>query len=601
MNKIFINSCACVFNAGGIEKYFDAKTLRRLDNFAKLALKAAVKCLRNADVSLRGEKNIALIISTGYGPVRRTCDFMDSIIDDGHECASPLAFSSSVHNSALTSISILLNIKGPCLTVSNIETSFQSALLAARAWLAAKTADKVLLGTVDEEHSVIRAVMQTNPEVFADFSDRTLQAGAAFFLLSRENKPGSFELGDIKRQATPLNPSADAFALAAGAAPLLDYDDIERITADFIKIEAARAGSDIFSVLGPARAPAQLFEDLDEVLKPAVLNGLNCLFTGSNTATEFIQDDITQSGFAKFKKHGIINFFTSGSTGIIKNCLHTSAMLREETRGLCFLFGGIKRAVSIVPSSHSYGFIFGLQVPKAMDIPALPLPPLPTADWRAVLQEGDLFITFPMFLKQLMAMGVKFPQGVTVLTSTAPCPDELIDAVYEAGAARLIEIYGASESGAIAWRERAGQPFTLLPFWNANIENGLLTSISRKNTPLKVDIPDIVAVEAGNRLRPCGRKDNAVQVAGINVYPQKVETLLKSHPAVADAVVRLQRPQEGERLKAFIVLKDGVGQAAAQGALRAFMKEKLSAHEMPRSITFGDKIPLTTFGKKRDW
>jgi 4-coumarate--CoA ligase (photoactive yellow protein activation family) len=277
-------------------------------------------------------------------------------------------------------------------------------------------------------------------------------------------------------------------------------------------------------------------------------------------------------------------------------------MLREEARGLCFLFGGIKRAVSIVPSSHSYGFIFGLQVPKVMDIPALPLPPLPTVYWPEVLKEGDLFITFPMFLKQLMAMGVKFPRGITVLTSTAPCPDEIIEAVYEAGAHRLIEIYGASESGAIAWRERAGQPFTLLPFWEGNVENGMLASINRKNTPLKVDIPDIVPFEAGNRLlRPCGRKDNAVQVAGVNVYPQKVEALLKSHPAVADAVVRLQRPEEGERLKAFIVLQDGAGQAAAAAALRAFMKEKLSAHEIPRSITFGDKIPLTTFGKKRDW
>ncbi|MBQ1609683.1 MAG: beta-ketoacyl synthase chain length factor, partial [Elusimicrobia bacterium] len=140
-------------NIAGLEKDFELKKIRRMDFFSKLALKSAVNCLKIADIRLEENKNIGLIIATGYGPVKKTCDFMDSIIDFGDECASPNAFSSSVHNSALTTISRLLNIKGPSLTVSNLDSSFQSALAIAQTWLSCGTADKVLVGAVDEIHT----------------------------------------------------------------------------------------------------------------------------------------------------------------------------------------------------------------------------------------------------------------------------------------------------------------------------------------------------------------------------------------------------------------------------------------------------------------
>jgi acyl-CoA synthetase (AMP-forming)/AMP-acid ligase II len=44
-----------------------------------------------------------------------------------------------------------------------------------------------------------------------------------------------------------------------------------------------------------------------------------------------------------------------------------------------------------------------------------------------------------------------------------------------------------------------------------------------------------------------------VQVAGVNVWPQRVAEALRAHPDVLDAVVRPMRADEGERLKAFVV------------------------------------------------
>ncbi|MDR0953533.1 MAG: beta-ketoacyl synthase chain length factor [Elusimicrobiota bacterium] len=605
MGKIFINAVSLVKTADNLEEFFEPKNLRRMDFFSKLALKAAASCLREVGIDLKAEKKIALIISSGYGPVKRTCDFMDSIIDDGDECASPLAFSSSVHNSALTSISILLNIKGPCLTVSNLEQSFEGALLTAKNWLNSGFADTVLLGAVDEEHQVINSVLKNNPQVFKDFTDTKTDYASAFFLLSKKGERELKEFNEDKTPKTPFNPSKDAFALAKKHSQILDLDDIARISSCFIKTELARSGQDIMGVFSEGKG-GQLLKNTEPALKTKILRSLSRLF--SKTEVDLQENAIAAACFDFFNKNKLINFFTSGSTGIVKNCLHTSKMIEEEAKGLLFLFPNIKRVVCTVPSSHSYGFIFGLQIPKLLGVPVVQKPPMPTLNWAEILQEGDLLIAFPMFLKQLILAGVKFPKGVFVLTSTAPCPDEVIERIYQNGASELVEIYGASEGGAIGYRRKAGEAFALLPFWQGEIIEGKLTSVKRRQTDLYFEMPDIIEVDIHGKFRPVGRKDNAVQVAGINVFPQKIERLLKQHPLVKDAAVRLMRPSEGERLKAFIVLKDSL---ALQGQeqqsdeilkdLHAFMKQNLTVHEVPRKITFGDKLPLTDFGKKRDW
>ena len=72
-------------NIAGLEKDFELKKIRRMDFFSKLALKSAVNCLKIADIRLEENKNIGLIIATGYGPVKKTCDCKpDSIVIASH-------------------------------------------------------------------------------------------------------------------------------------------------------------------------------------------------------------------------------------------------------------------------------------------------------------------------------------------------------------------------------------------------------------------------------------------------------------------------------------------------------------------------------------
>ena len=101
-------------------------------------------------------------------------------------------------------------------------------------------------------------------------------------------------------------------------------------------------------------------------------------------------------------------------------------------------------------------------------------------------------------------------------------------------------------------------------------------------------------------LIPLKRSDACVQVAGVNVFPKRVETVLSAHPAVKACRVRLMRPEEGERLKAFIVLNDGYSPGHL-GIIRTYLGQRLTVHELPRSFTFGNELPVSSMEKDADW
>jgi fatty-acyl-CoA synthase len=93
-----------------------------------------------------------------------------------------------------------------------------------------------------------------------------------------------------------------------------------------------------------------------------------------------------------------------------------------------------------------------------------------------------------------------------------------------------------------------------------------------------------------------GRDDDMIVSGGENVFPAEVENLLVEHPAVADAaVVGVDDSDFGQRLKAFVVLRDG--QNASADDLKGLVKSSLARHKVPREIEFVDELPRNATGK----
>jgi len=92
------------------------------------------------------------------------------------------------------------------------------------------------------------------------------------------------------------------------------------------------------------------------------------------------------------------------------------------------------------------------------------------------------------------------------------------------------------------------------------------------------------------------RKKDMIIVSGFNVYPSEVESVLFTHPAVLEAAV-IGKPDSyrGERVKAFVVLKEGARVTVEE--LIAHCETSLAEFKVPREIVFRESLPKTAVGK----
>ena len=86
---------------------------------------------------------------------------------------------------------------------------------------------------------------------------------------------------------------------------------------------------------------------------------------------------------------------------------------------------------------------------------------------------------------------------------------------------------------------------------------------------------------------------------GVNIYPQEAETVLLTHPAVADvAVIGVPHADYGEEVKAVIIPRTCSFDATEMEAeLVAWCRARLSAIKCPRSVDFVATLPRSEAGK----
>jgi len=100
---------------------------------------------------------------------------------------------------------------------------------------------------------------------------------------------------------------------------------------------------------------------------------------------------------------------------------------------------------------------------------------------------------------------------------------------------------------------------------------------------------DLARLTAGGELEYLGRADSQVKIRGFRVELGEVESRLRAHPAVGDAVAVVR----GERLLAFVVTTGSV----SPDELKTFCGQLLPEYMVPAAITELGEIPLTANGK----
>jgi fatty-acyl-CoA synthase len=112
---------------------------------------------------------------------------------------------------------------------------------------------------------------------------------------------------------------------------------------------------------------------------------------------------------------------------------------------------------------------------------------------------------------------------------------------------------------------------------------------------------DVGHFDAKGRLFIDGRDDEMIVSGGENVFPAEVEELLGAHESIQEAAaIGVEDEKFGQRLKAFVVLRDGA--KLSEDEVKGYVKENLANYKVPREVVFLDELPRNPTGKvlKRD-
>ncbi len=100
-------------------------------------------------------------------------------------------------------------------------------------------------------------------------------------------------------------------------------------------------------------------------------------------------------------------------------------------------------------------------------------------------------------------------------------------------------------------------------------------------------------------LHVVGRADDMIIVGGENVHPQSVTEVLEAMPGIAEVHAGgVEDETTFQRIAVWAVTtRDALGNAVTADAIRAWVRENLADHSVPRDVHFLDKLPRNATGK----
>jgi long-chain acyl-CoA synthetase len=219
-----------------------------------------------------------------------------------------------------------------------------------------------------------------------------------------------------------------------------------------------------------------------------------------------------------------------------------------------------------------------------------------------------------------------------VLHSAAPCPAHVKRGIMQVFPPHTVtEFYGASESGftmitAEEWMQKPGSVGRPWPMHEIRIldeqgracspgEVGLIYVKSPrmgfayrhaddKNRAAFRDgfftAGDLGYVDPDGYLYIADRRTDLIISGGANIYPAEVESVLMSHPQIADAaVVGIPDAEMGKAVLAVVELR--AGEQATADEIIAFTRRDLAHYKCPRRVEFVERLPREPQGKVRKW
>jgi len=311
------------------------------------------------------------------------------------------------------------------------------------------------------------------------------------------------------------------------------------------------------------------------------------------------------SGSAKASEAATL-LFTSGTTGAPKAAVLTlenhlaSARAANQTLGI----DASSRLVCALPLFHVGGLALAFRCLES----GATLHLHERFDAQAVvrdLQQGATHVSFvAATLARVIDICQRFPPAIAVVGG-GPAPKSLLDRARRAGL-RVVQTWGMTETASMATCERpddadgttAGPP---LPGFELQLDSGEIRVrgpalmrgyLGQSRQEGWLCTGDLGELDARGRLKVHARRTDLIVSGGENVYPAEVEAALLEHPRVWEAAVL---PAADERWGQVGVA--WLATTAAESELRAFLRERIAAYNIPARFIALAELPRNAAGK----
>ncbi|MBI2953479.1 MAG: acyl-CoA synthetase, partial [Chloroflexi bacterium] len=358
---------------------------------------------------------------------------------------------------------------------------------------------------------------------------------------------------------------------------------------------------------------------------------------------ELIESSIDQLESVKVRRDDVAAvFFTSGTTGAPKGCMHMNMTLMGAPNAVPATLGGM-RPDDIVSGSPPLAFVFGygylMLFPLLHSIPSILI--------EGRLSPERMFETIEKYKVTIFCSApAAYNQMVNVpdankrydlsslritMSGSAPLLPATIQQWKDLFGTELMNIIGSSETFSAyltTWQPKSklrslGHP---LPSWEARVideqgndcptgETGRLAvkgigGIMYWRNPEKQSeavtngwslTGDLAYKDEDGCFWHVSRGDDIIKSRGYRVSPGEVEDALLEHASVFEsAVIGAPDPIQGERVKAYVMLKEGhEGSPRLADELKQFLKGKLAPYMVPGEFEFVTSFPKTETGKVR--
>ncbi len=329
--------------------------------------------------------------------------------------------------------------------------------------------------------------------------------------------------------------------------------------------------------------------------------------------------------------------YSSGTTGVSKGVMlsHRNLVANVQQTNALVGLGSHDVMMAVLPFFH----IYGMQVLMNCGLAAgATLVTMPRFDLEVFLRAHQQYrITFTYVAPPIVVALAKHPMVDDfdlgslrfMLSGAAPLSAELAAEAARRIGCEIVQGYGMTELGPVSHftppgRNRPGAAGLTVPnteclivdpdtgsslgpgrdgeLWvrGPQVMEGYLNRPEATAATLDAEgwlhTGDIAHFDSDGYLFIVDRLKELIKYKAFQVPPAELESLLLTHPAIADAaVIGVPDPEAGELPAGFVVLKPGAKVDAAE--IMAFVAGRVAYYKQLRRLSFVDAIPKSASGK----